>query len=56
MHHHNTFGHGGEHVVSLFFSEIFLNINAFKNLSNFSKKLRNVLGSTRHTTTEIFNK
>ena len=51
-----TVGDGSEHVVSLFFSDVFLKIPAFKNFSNFAKKLHNVFGSTRHTTTEMLNK
>ena len=39
-----------------FFSDGFLKIPAFNNLSNFVKKLHNVFGSTSHTTTTIFNK
>ena len=51
-----TVYHGDEHVVSLFFSDVFLKIPAFNNFYNFSKKLRNLFGSTRHTTTAMFNK
>ena len=51
-----TVGHGAEHVTSLFFSDVFNKIPAFAVLANFSKKIRNVFGSTRHILTAIFNK
>ena len=38
------------------FLDVFLNINDFKNLSNFSKKLHNVFGYTWHKNTAMFNK
>lgn len=50
-----TVGHGAEHVVSLFFADVFTKIPAFEVLANFAKKLRNVFGSTRHVLTAIFN-
>ena len=40
-----TIGHDAKNVVSLFFSDVFLKIHAFKNLSNLAKKLCNVFGS-----------
>ena len=51
-----TVGHGAEHVVSLFFSDVFTKMPEFEILANFAKKLRNIFGSTRHVTTAIFNK
>ena len=38
-----TVGHGAEHVVSLFFADVFTKIPAFEVLANFAKKLRDVL-------------
>ena len=47
-------GHGAEHVVSLFFSDLFTKIPEYKVLSNIAKRIRNVFGSTRHATTSMF--
>lgn len=51
-----TVGHGAEHVISLVFKDIFENIPEYMMLSNFSKKLRNVFGSMRHSSTSMFKK
>ena len=51
-----TVGHGAEHAVSLFFSDVSTKIPELVVLSNFVKKLRNVFGSTRHIFTAMFNK
>ena len=55
-HPHITVGHGSVRVVSLFLSEVFQNIYAYKILAKFSKILFNVFGSTGHGTTDMFNK
>ena len=49
-------GHRAEHVVALFFSDVFSKISAYKSLMNFAKRLCNIFGSKRHVTMEIFNK
>ena len=46
--------HGAEHVVALACSDIFTKIPEYARLANFAKKLRNVFGSTRHSTTAMF--
>ena len=51
-----TVGHGAEHVVALFFSGVFTKIDEFVQISNFTKKARNVFGSTRHAPTVMFSK
>jgi len=48
--------HGAEHVVSLFFKDVFTKVQAFKKLSDFSKRCRNIFGSTRHGPHAIFKK
>jgi hypothetical protein len=48
--------HGAEHVVSLFFKDVFTKVQVFKSLSLFSKRCRNVFGSTRHGPHAIFKK
>ena len=40
-----TVGHGAEHVVSLFFSDVYLKVQRFQKLSEFGKKVRNIFGS-----------
>ena len=49
-----TVGHGAEHVVSLFFSDVFKNVREFCMLSKFYKKCRNIWGSTRHLPAAMF--
>ncbi len=43
-----TVVHGAEHVVSLFFKDIFTKMPVFQCLSQFSKRCRNIFRSTRH--------
>ena len=49
-----TVGHGAEHVVSLFFSDVYNKVPQFKQLSEFCKKARNIFGSVRHIPKAIF--
>ena len=51
-----TVGHGAEHVVSLFFSDVYTKVPEFKRLSNFAKKVRNIFGSVRHSPSAMFKK
>jgi hypothetical protein len=48
--------HGAEHVVSLFFKDIFTKMPVFQCLSQFSKWCRNNFGSTFHGPHAIFKK
>ena len=49
-------GNRSEHVVALFFPAVFYKIPAYESLLNFTKRLRNILVSTRYPTTAMFNK
>jgi hypothetical protein len=51
---HITVGHGAEHVVSLFFSYVYKRVPQFKRLSDFSKKVRNIFSSVRHSPKAMF--
>ncbi len=51
-----TIVHGAEHVVSLFFKDIFTKMPVFQCLSQFSKCCRNIFGSTHHGPHAIFKK
>ena len=51
-----TVGHGAEHVVSLFFSDVYTKVPEFKRLSNFAKKVHNIFGSVRHSPSAMFKK
>jgi hypothetical protein len=51
-----TVVHGAEHVVSLFFKDIFTKMPLFQCLSQFSKLCRNIFGSTCHGPHAIFKK
>jgi hypothetical protein len=51
-----TVGHGAEHVVSLFFSDVYTKVPEFKRLSDFAKKVRNIFGSVRHSPSAMFKK
>ncbi len=51
-----TVVHGAEHAVSLFFKYIFTKMPVFQRLSQFSKRCRNIFGSTRHGPHAIFKK
>ncbi len=53
---HVTVVHGAEHVVSLFFKEIFTKMSVFQCLSQFSKWCRNIFGSTCHGPHAIIKK
>jgi hypothetical protein len=48
--------HGAEHVVSLFFKDIFTKMPVFQCLSQFWKRYRNIFGSTCHRPHAIFKK
>ncbi len=47
---------GAEHVVSLFFKDIFTIMPVFQCISQFSKRCRNIFGSTHHGPHAIFKK
>jgi hypothetical protein len=51
-----TVGHGAEHVVSLFFADVYTKVKSFMLLSAFAKKLRNVFGAVRHSPSAMFKK
>jgi hypothetical protein len=51
-----TVVHGAEHVVSLFFKDIFTKMPVFQCLSQFLKWCRHIFGSTRHGPHAIFKK
>jgi hypothetical protein len=51
-----TVVHSAEHVVSLFFKNIFTNMPVFQCLSQFLKWRRNIFGSTHHGPHAIFKK
>ncbi len=48
--------YGAEHVVSLFFKDIFTKMPVFQCLSRFLKQCRNMFGSTHHGPHAIFKK
>jgi hypothetical protein len=54
MHPCISVGHGAEHVVSLFFSDVFKKCNEYALLSKFSKSCRNIWGSTTHKPSAMF--
>jgi len=49
-----TVGHGAEHVVSLFFSDVFKRTKEYNALSKFYKVCRNIWGGVRHVPSAIF--
>jgi hypothetical protein len=49
-----TVGHGAEHVVLLFFSDVYRKVSDFKKLSDFAKKVRNIFGAVRHSPSAMF--
>ena len=49
-----TVGHGAEHGVSLFFSDVYKKVPQFKRLSEFCKKVKNIFGSVWHNPKAIF--
>jgi hypothetical protein len=51
-----TVAHGAEHVVSLFFKDIFTKMPVFQCLSQFLKWCRNIFRSTSHGPHAIFKK
>jgi hypothetical protein len=51
-----TVVHGAEHVVSLFFEDMFTKMPVFQCLSQFLKWCRNIFGSTHHGPHAIFKK
>jgi hypothetical protein len=51
-----TVVHGAEHIVSLFFKDIFTKMLVFQFLSQFSERCGNIFGSTRHGPHAIFKK
>jgi hypothetical protein len=51
-----TVVHGAEHVVSLFFKDVFIKMPVFQCLSQFLKWCRNILGSDHHGPHPIFKK
>jgi hypothetical protein len=51
-----TVVHGAEHVVSLYFKDIFIKMPVFQCLSQFSKWCRNIFGSPHHGHHAIFKK
>jgi hypothetical protein len=53
---HITIVHVAEHVVSLFFKDIFTKMQVFTSLALFSKRCSNIFGSTCHSPHSIFKK
>jgi hypothetical protein len=51
-----TVGHSAEHVVSLFFSDVYTKVKSFMLLSAFAKRVRNIFGSVRHSPLAMFKK
>ena len=51
-----TVGHGAEHVVSLFFSDVYRKVDSFKILALFAERVRNIFGSVRHAPASMFKK
>jgi len=49
-----TVGHGAEHVVSLFFSDVFKRTKEYNALSKFYKVCRNIWGGVQHVPSAIF--
>jgi hypothetical protein len=49
-----TVGHGAEHVVSRFFSDVFNRTKEYSRLSNFYKVCWNIWGGVRHAPSAIF--
>ncbi len=45
-----------EHVVSLFFSDVYKKVPEFKRLSDLAKKVRNIFGLVRHSPSAMFKK
>jgi hypothetical protein len=51
-----TVRHGAEHVVSLFFSDVYTKVKSFMLLSAFAKRVCNIFGSVRHSPLAMFKK
>ena len=51
-----TVGHGAEHVVSLFFADVYSKVQSFMFLSAFAKRLRNIFSAVRHSPSAMFKK
>jgi hypothetical protein len=51
-----TVGHGAEHVVSLFFADVYRKMLEFQVMSQFAKKCRNIWGYVRHKPLAMFKK
>ncbi len=51
-----TVGHGAEHVVSLFFADVYRKTLEFQVMSKFAKKCRNIWGSVCHKPSAMFKK
>ena len=51
-----TVGHGAEHVVSLFFADVYTKVTSFMLLSAFAKRVRNIFGAVRHSPSAMFKK
>ena len=51
-----TVGHGAEHVVSLFFADVYTKVKSFMLLSAFAKRVRNIFGAVRHSPSAMFKK
>jgi hypothetical protein len=51
-----TVGHGADHVVSLFFADVYTKVQSFMLLSAFAKKLCNIFGAVRHSLSAMFKK
>ena len=51
-----TVVHGTEHVVSLFFKDVFTKVPVFIHIAKFVKRCRNIFGSTRHGPHALFKK
>jgi hypothetical protein len=51
-----TVGHSAEHVVSLFFANVYKTVKFFMLLSAFAKRLCNIFGAVRHSPLAMFKK
>ena len=51
-----TVGHGAEHVVSLFFADVYTKVKSFMLLSAFEKRVHNIFGAVRHSPSAMFKK
>jgi hypothetical protein len=51
-----TVEHGAEHVVSLFFADIYTKVKSFMILSAFAQRVWNIFGSVRHSPWAMFKK